>query len=146
MQLLRFAGAQVAYDARICSSVKVFGTGELSIGANTWVGHEVLLIVSSTVAIGDNVDIGPRVYIGTGTHLVDSEGPRTAGPGVSKPITVQNGAWIGACATILPGVTIGTKALVGAGSLVRTDISSDMVVAGVPARTIRSIASPGINQ
>ncbi|WP_430438360.1 acyltransferase [Neorhodopirellula lusitana] len=59
---------------------------------------------------------------------------------------MQNGAWIGACATILPGVTIGTKALVGAGSLVRTDISSDMVVAGVPARTIRSIASPGINQ
>ena len=62
---------------------------------------------------------------------------RSAGPGLSKPITVHDGAWIGANCTVLGGVTIGKKAVVAAGSLVNHDVPAYSLVAGVPAKVIK---------
>jgi acetyltransferase-like isoleucine patch superfamily enzyme len=137
--LLCFAGAEIAANTRICSSVSVLGSGSLQVGSDTWIGHQVLLVASASISIGSHVDIGPRVFIGTGSHEIDAEGLRSAGTGVSSQIVIEDGAWIGAGAMIMPGVTVGTKAVVGAGALVRGDVPSGNIVAGVPVRKIGHI-------
>lgn len=60
--------------------------------------------------------------------------PRSAGLGLSKPITVHDGVWIGASSTMLGGITIGKKSVVAAGSLVNRDVQAYSLVAGVPAK------------
>ncbi|MDA0977608.1 MAG: acyltransferase [Proteobacteria bacterium] len=136
--MLRQAGLQIGSNVRICSSAVIFGSGKLTIGSNTWIGHQVLLCASSSILIGENVDISPGVYVGTGTHEV-STGERAAGPGFSKDIIIGNGAWIGARAVILPGVTIGAGAMVAAGSLVNRDVDAGTMVAGNPATRVRQL-------
>ena len=89
--------------------------------------------------IGDRVDIGPLVYIGTGSHSIAPDGDRVAGSGLSASIAIGDGAWIGAGAMVLPGVKIGKMAVVGAGALVNKDVAPGDVVVGVPARIIRNI-------
>jgi acetyltransferase-like isoleucine patch superfamily enzyme len=137
--LLRRAGAQVADGVRICSSATVFGSDALTIGASTWIGHQVLIVVSAPVSIGADVDLAPRVFIGTGSHQIDADGARSAGAGISQPVVIEDGVWIGAGAIILPGVRIGRKAVVGAGALVRSDVPAGAIVAGVPAKIIGAI-------
>ncbi len=137
--VLRWSGIRVEPGVRVCSTVTFLGAGSLSIGNNTWVGHESLIISACSVQIGKNVDIAPRVYIGTGTHEIDANGPRSAGAGVSKSIEIGNGVWLGAGSMILPGVKIGDKAVVAAGSVVTKDVEARTLVAGVPAKTIKKI-------
>lgn len=135
--MLRLCGADIDKGVRICSSVKILGSGKLHIGANTWVGHQTLIISSSNVHIGSEVDIAPRVYIGTGTHKLEIGSNKAAGEGLSEDIIINNGCWICANSTILPGVTIGMAAVVGAGALVNNNISDKSVVAGIPAKVIK---------
>ena len=67
--LLRWAGATIGSNVRIVSSAKFYLTGQLIIGDNTWIGHEVLVVGGDApVCIGKNVDIAPRVNIITGGH------------------------------------------------------------------------------
>lgn len=139
VKLLRFAGATLDSSVRVCSSVTILGNGGLSVGAGTWIGHQAMIVCSADVTIGARVDIGPRVYIGTGSHVIDAAGDRAAGQGVSSPIAIGDGAWIGAGAMILPGVTIGGMAVIGAGALVTKDVASGDVVAGVPAKRLRNL-------
>jgi acetyltransferase-like isoleucine patch superfamily enzyme len=117
----------------------VLGGGELEIGDDTWIGHQVLLCAGSKVVIGANVDIGPRVYIGTGTHEIDARGPRSAGIGINSDVVVEDGAWLGAGCVVLPGVTVGRNSVVAAGAVVAETIPPRVAVAGVPARVIRSL-------
>lgn len=137
--LLRFAGVAIDTSVRVCSSVTIHGSSRLSLGDDTWIGHQVMIICSADVIIGARVDIGPRVFIGTGSHMISAEGDRVAGEGLSSPITIDDGAWIGAGAIILPGVKIGKMAVVGAGALVTKDVTPGDVVAGVPAKQLRNI-------
>ncbi len=136
---LRWAGVDVADHVHVCSSFKVFGSGNLSIGENTWVGHECMIVSSCSVQIGANVDIAPRVYIGTGTHELDVDGARSAGVGKNQPVTIGDGAWLGAGCLILPGVTIGEKVVVAAGAVVVSDVQPYTLVGGVPARLIKQL-------
>lgn len=136
---LRMAGAKIGKNVRICSSVKILGNGDLSIGHNTWIGHECLIISSSIIEIGSNVDIAPRVYIGTGTHVIDKFSKNIAGAGISKNVIVKNGCWIGVNSTILPGITIGEKSIIAAGSVVTTNVEQNFMVGGIPAKVIKKI-------
>lgn len=126
-------------NVRICSSAKILGNGCLTIGDNTWIGHETLIICSSTVIIGSNVDIAPRVFIGTGTHEIDINTAGIAGQGVSKDIEIADGCWLGAGSIILPGVKVGYKSVIAAGAVVTKDIDPYTMVGGVPARIIRTL-------
>ena len=137
--LLNFSGAKISPNTRICSSFRLLGSAEFHVGKNTWIGHEVLIVASAPVTLGDNVDIAPRVFIGTGTHEIDPRGQRVAGPGRSLPIEIENGVWIGAGATILPGITIGEMAIVGAGAVVVRNVPARAIVGGVPAIIIGHI-------
>ena len=137
--LLRWAGARIGSKVRICSSVTILGNGNLEIGDEAWVGHEVFIASSSCVKIGRCVDIAPRVFIGTGTHELDPCGDRSAGIGVNHDVIIGDGAWIGACAAILPGVSIGHKAVVAAGAVVTKAVGPREIVAGVPAKFVKTL-------
>jgi len=133
-RLLNACGADIAPGVRICSSVKILGSGRLSVGKDTWIGHDVIIVCSSRVTIGERVDIAPRVFVGTGTHVVTPNGDRIAGPGRSADVVIGNGAWLCANSTILPGVTVGEKSVVAAGAVVTADIEAAVIAAGVPAK------------
>ena len=139
--LLNFAGANVDLTARIYSNVKIYGNGHFYVGKDTFIGHHALIISShpAKVEIGNNVDIAPGVYIGTGTHLIEPNSSHVAGKGISKDICIGNGAWIGARSIILPGVIVGEKAIVAAGSLVNKNVLPFTIVGGVPAKLISTI-------
>lgn len=140
--LLRFGGATVASNVRICSSARFQCGGHLSIGAGTWIGPEVFVVGGKAdVAIGAEVDIGPRVTLVTGTHKI-SDRDRVAGPGFSEPILIGDGCWIGTGATILGGVHVGKRAIVAAGALVHRDVPHGAIVGGVPARPVSSLKRP----
>ena len=85
------------------------------------------------ITIGNNVNISPEVIILTAYHDPDDENFA----GIEKPVVVEDYAWIATRALILPGVTIGRRAIVAAGSVVTKDVPPDTIVGGNPARPIR---------
>lgn len=138
--LLRLAGAKIGRNVRICSSVHVLGCGELVIGDDVWIGHEVFISTTSRVEIGNYVDIAPMVYIGTGTHRIDTEGLHAAGEGISGDIKIEDGVWLCARSTLLPGVVIGKNSVVAAGALVAKSFPvSRILIGGIPAIEIKKI-------
>ena len=136
--LYQFSGVRIGKTARIVSSVDIWGNGSVSIGENTFIGHNVLIITGKApISIGNNVDIGPMSILVNGTHHIDMNGMRTAGQGVSYSIKIEDGVWIGASSTILGGTTIGEKSIIAAGSVVNKDIPPFCMAAGVPCKTIK---------
>jgi maltose O-acetyltransferase len=134
-RLLRGMGVQIVGCPRVTSSVRVLGAVQLSLGDETFVGHDALIVGGpSRVTVGACVDIGPRVTLVTGSHAIDMQGPHSAGAGASRDIVIEDGVWIGAGATILGGVTIGRKAVIAAGSVVNADVPPLCVAAGAPCR------------
>jgi len=136
--LYRFAGYQVSCSCRIISSAQIYGCCQVTIGDDTFIGHHVLMSGGeSRIDIGRFVDVGPRVCIVSGTHIIDMDGPHSAGAGCSKDIVIEDGVWIGANSTILGGVRLGRKCVIGAGSVVTRDIPPFAVAVGVPCRTVK---------
>ncbi|MDM7853283.1 acyltransferase [Pseudochrobactrum kiredjianiae] len=144
-KLLTLAGARIGANVRCASSVRTFVGGSLSIGANTWVGHEVLFVGGeASITIGADCDIAPRVSFITGTHEVEASGPKAAGRSYSLPITIGSGCWICAGATLLGGTVIGDHSIIAAGAVVRGEFAPYSIIGGVPAKVIRNLlgASP----
>ena len=81
---------------------------------------------------------GPAVQIYTATHPI-SAAERRKWLESAKPITIGSDVWVGGAAIICPGVTIGDRAVIAAGSVVTRDVPSDVIVGGNPARVIREI-------
>ncbi len=114
------------------------GNGEgLRIGSNSQIGQNCR--IGKDVTIGDDVVMGPDVVIMTASHAFDDlDTPiRLQGADMSRPIRIGNDVWIGTRVIILPGVNIGNKSVIGAGSVVTKDIPEGVVAAGVPARVVR---------
>lgn len=137
-RLLHAAGVDCNPSARIVASARIVNTNA-SIGENTFIGHQVLIAGNdqAKIVIGRNVDIAPRVVILSGTHHIDMLSDHSAGEGKVAEVRVEDGVWIGANSTILPGVTIGHKAVIGAGSVVSRDIPPFCVAVGNPCRPIK---------
>lgn len=93
------------------------------------------------ITIADDVLLGSGVQIYVHNHRFDDPNLPIIDQGYypSYPVTIESGSWIGAGAVILPGVTVGRKAVVGAGSIVTRDVPPFTLVAGNPARVIRAI-------
>lgn len=90
------------------------------------------------IRIGSNVRLAPNVRLHAASH--DPDDPELADTGAD--ITVEDGAWLGAAAVVLPGVRIGRAAVVAAGSIVTRDVPPGTIVAGNPARVLRQRAVP----
>lgn len=131
----RLLGCKLDLSVRIYSSVQIRGTMKVLIGANTFIGHETLITGGlANITIGANCDISDRVGIICGTHEIDPVGIRSAGKGIGKDIVIGDGVWIGFGALILPGVTIGNKAIIAAGSVVHKDVPEQTIVGGNPIK------------
>ena len=125
---------------QICSGVMIVGAENISLGCGVVLNGGVLLqsCEGAEISIGDNVVLSFRTLLITGGLEVGWESANYDTHQV-KPITVKHGVWIGARAIILPGVTVGTGAIVAAGSVVTRDVEDHSIVAGVPARVIRQV-------
>lgn len=105
-----------------------------------YINFNVTILDTSPVTIGDRCFIAPGVVISCAAHPVNFE-QRGLGMEISKPITIGEGVWIGAHATVCGGVHIGDHSVIGAGAVVLKDVPADCVVAGVPAHVIRKITA-----
>ena len=108
----------------------------ITIGKNVFINHACSFLDMGGITIEDHVLIGPRVNIVTENHPLDPTDRRAL---VTQPVVIKRNAWIGAGATILPGVTIGENAVVAAGAVVSKDVPANTVVGGVPAKFIKTI-------
>jgi acetyltransferase-like isoleucine patch superfamily enzyme len=133
------------YGCAIGDESKIGTFVEIQKGAS--IGKRVK--VSSHSFICEGVTIEDEVFVGHGVMFINDKYPRAANPDGSVqseadwqvvPTLVKRGASIGSNATILCGVTIGERAIVGAGSVVTRDVPPDTIVAGVPARVKRKVA------
>ena len=106
------------------------------LGARTFVNFGAVFVDTCAITIGDEVLVGPGVQLLTGDHPLDA-GLRRAGWESGRPVSIGDGAWLGGGVIVLPGVTIGENAVVGAGSVVTRDIPPAVVAAGNPARVLR---------
>lgn len=111
----------------------------IRVGRNVFINQACMLGDIGGIRIGDDVMIGPRVSLLSGGHPLDPALRRRQV--VTAPIVIERGAWIGAGATVLQGVTIGEDAVVAAGAVVTRDVAPHTLVAGVPARFVREIAA-----
>jgi len=109
----------------------------INIGKNVFVNHACTFMDRGGITLEDNVLIGPKVNLITTNHPLAPADRRST---VSHPIVIKKNAWIGAGATILPGVTIGENAVVAAGAVVSKDVPDNAVAGGVPAKIIKYIS------
>lgn len=112
----------------------------ISIGDNSGIGRDSIIIAPDTVEIGENVLIGPRLIIYTANHGTDRSIPMIRQSMVKSPVKIGNDVWIGGRVTILPGVVIGDGAVIAAGAVVATRVEPYTIVGGVPAKKIRERA------
>jgi acetyltransferase-like isoleucine patch superfamily enzyme len=107
----------------------------INIGKNVFVNHACTFMDRGGITLEDNVLISPKVNITTNHPLQPTERRAT----ISHPIVIKKNAWIGAAATIMPGVTIGENSVVAAGAVVTRDVPPNTIVGGVPAKFIKKL-------
>lgn len=107
---------------------------EVKIGKNVIVMNGCLMMAAGGITIGDETQIAANVQLISNNHDLEDRNVITC-----KPIKIGRRVWIGAGATILPGVIIGDNSVVGAGSVVTKEVPANTIVAGNPARFIKNI-------
>ncbi len=110
----------------------------IEIGENFFANYDLVILDCAPVRFGRNCFIGPQCGIYTAVHPMDAK-ERASGMEYAKPVTVGDDVWFGGHVTVLPGVTIGDRAVIGAGSVVTHDVPADVVAAGNPCRIIRAV-------
>lgn len=112
---------------------------QIRIGKNCYICYYFTILNSSSVTIGDNVLFASHVLISSENHGMDpeSELPYMSQPLESKLVSIGDGCWIGEKVCILPGVSIGKKSIIGAGSVVTKDVPDYSIAVGNPARVIK---------
>ena len=138
----RLCGVRIGPGTSIIGNLSLAGSGPISrrlrVGKACCLNAPLHLDLNAEITIGDGVAIGHHVVFLTSEHEIGSPSYR-CGVSVYKPITVGDGCWIGAGSTILPGVTIGEGSIVSAGSVVSAPVPPNKLVAGNPARPIKSL-------
>jgi acetyltransferase-like isoleucine patch superfamily enzyme len=108
----------------------------IEVGKNFYMNTNCVILDCGKVIIGDYVMIGPNVTLCTAGHPIDAA-TRYTYEEFAKPIYIADKVWIGANVVVLPGVSIGFGAVVGAGSVVTKDVPENTVVVGNPARVVK---------
>ena len=127
--ILRAFGAEVGDGVLIRHRVRVHWPWKLSIGANSWVGEGAWILNLEQVTLGSDVCISQEALLCTGSH--DRTSPTFEFD--NAPITVQDGAWVAARATILRGVVVGADSVVGSGAVVWSSVPAGGIVRSGPA-------------
>ena len=112
----------------------------IELGENVFFNFNCIVLDVCSVRVGDRTLFGPAVQIYTATHPMDAETRRRVEYG--RPVEIGSDVWVGGGAIILPGVTIGSRTVIGAGSVVTRDVPEGVFAAGNPCRVIREIDVP----
>jgi putative colanic acid biosynthesis acetyltransferase WcaF len=133
--LLRALGARIDAEVHIYPSARITMPWNLEIGEMAAIGDHAILYALGQISIGPRATVSQYAHLCAGTHDIS----RADRPLLKLPISIGADAWVAAEAFVGPGVIIGARAIVGARAVVTKDIASDHVVAGNPARTIRTL-------
>ena len=126
-----------AATPRGCTAVLLRLRVNIELGERVYFNSTAWCSTSCKVSIGDFTFFGPAVQVYTASHPLDPALRRTQEFG--KPVSIGDDVWIGGGSIILPGVTIGSRSVIGAGSVVTRNVPSDVLAAGNPCRVIRAL-------
>ena len=141
---LRLLGARLGAGV-ILHDVRFFnlyrrGFSGLALGNDCFLGDECLLDLAEGIEMEAQVTLAERVLVLTHTNVGYHDHPLQGQfPPLAAPVKIGRGAFVGASVTLLPGITIGEGSFVAAGSVVTADVPPHMLVAGAPARSVRSL-------
>lgn len=124
----------IGEDSFVMAPVAGAAIDMLKIGNNVYINSNSLLMARGGITIEDDVLIAANVQLLSNNHDEYERQILTC-----KPIHIKKGAWIGAGASILPGVTIGKYAIVGAGAIVTKDVGDFEVAVGIPAKVVKKL-------
>jgi maltose O-acetyltransferase len=130
--LWRAVGLKLGASSTLHTGVRVFDPRRIRVGEGTIVGYRTFLDGRAPLKIGDHTDIASEVMIYNQEHDLASEDFHA----VDGPVTIGDYVFIGPRAIILPGVTIGDRAVVAAGAVVTKDVAEGEIVGGIPAKKI----------
>lgn len=108
----------------------------VKVGKNVYINHACTMLTLGTIIIEDDVLIGPKANLITENHPVDPNNRKAL---EVKPVVIKKNAWLAAGVTILPGVTVGENSIVAAGAVVSKDVPANTMVAGIPAKIIKTL-------
>lgn len=136
---------EIGYNTTILSNARIqnfypkAGETIIKIGSGCFIGFNTSLLNASRIEIGDNVLFASNVLITSENHGMDPENsiPYMDQTLSSKPVIIEDGCWIGEKVCIMPGVTIGSKSIIGAGSIVTKSIPPYCIAVGNPAKVIK---------
>ena len=131
--VLRAFGARIGRNVTIKPQVKITFPWKLTVGDHVWLGEECWLLNLERIDIGSNVSISQRAVLCTGSH----DYKRATFDLIVKPITVENGAWLGAGCWVGPGVTIGSHAILTLGSVATKNLAANGIYRGNPAELMK---------
>ncbi|HCT2506919.1 TPA: sugar O-acetyltransferase [Aeromonas dhakensis] len=135
LALLQQIVGELAQGAFICPPLYCTYGRHIHLGERSYINMGATLLDNAPIRIGAEVMIGPNVQIYTAAHALDAD-ERIQGVETALPVTIEDRVWIGGGAILLPGVTIGREAIVGAGAVVTKDVPAGARVAGNPARVL----------
>lgn len=131
--VLRVFGAKIGRNVTIKPQVKITFPWKLTVGDHVWLGEECWLLNLERIVIGSHVCVSQRAFLCTGSH--DFKQPRF--DLITRPITLADGAWVGAGSWVGPGVTFGSHAVLTAGSVATKDLEPFGVYRGNPAELVK---------
>lgn len=124
----------IGEGSRVMPPVNVVRGNSVRIGRNVVVMNNSLFMAAGGITIDDDVMVAANAQLISNNHDLYDHAVLTC-----KPVHLKRNCWIGAGATILPGVTVGENAVVAAGAVVSKDVEDNTVVGGIPARLIRRL-------
>ncbi|HEY2329061.1 MAG TPA: WcaF family extracellular polysaccharide biosynthesis acetyltransferase [Verrucomicrobiae bacterium] len=131
--VLRMFGAKIGRNVTIKPQVKITFPWKLAVGDHVWLGEECWLFNLERIVIGSHVCISQRAFLCTGSHNYKL----AAFDLITQPITLEDGAWVGASAWVGPGVTIKSQAVLTAGSVTSKNLEAGGIYRGNPAVLVK---------
>jgi putative colanic acid biosynthesis acetyltransferase WcaF len=132
--VLRAFGARIGRNVTIKPQVKITFPWKLTVGNHVWLGEECWLLNLERIVIGSHVCLSQRAFLCTGNH----DFKRATFDLIVKPITVADGAWLGAGCWVGPGVEVGSHAVLTAGSVATKNLAANWIYRGNPAVQVKA--------
>jgi maltose O-acetyltransferase len=138
-RIYRGMGMDIHPEAFEIGSGCYFHSADVSIGPGSRINDRCWFENTGRLTIGRGVAVAPHVKVITSTHRIGPSSSRVSGGWEYRPVTFEDGCWIGAGALIQPGVTIARGCIVAPGAVVAVSTEPDWLYGGVPARKLRQL-------